>query len=215
MNYFKYFPKFVDKEKIVTDIFNRVNVRAKYLDKDEIFYKYILRDYDTPESIAAKYYEDPSKHWIIMMVNNIFDNRFDMGLSDRQFRDYLNNKYSSELYGELLYGADYAAVTQNPDPFSNKLVIETKQLNTAIYNGTEYSEYTPVNQETYYIDNITANTIIQGDITVNDITKSTITYPITIYDWEEELNIKKKTIKLIKKEYINTVESELKRLLQA
>lgn len=211
MNYFKYFPKFVDKQKIVVDLLNRINVREKYLNIDDIFYRYILRDNETIDIVAAKYYGDPSKHWIIMMVNNIFDHRFDMPLSDMQFRTYLNNKYSSNT---VLYGADYAAVTQNADPFSNKLIIETKEIIYSTVNGTTYSEFTPVNQEIYYIDNDTANTTVQGEVIYGNIYKTTSLVPLTLYDWEEKLNNDKRVIKLIKKQYINTVEDELKSLLK-
>ena len=81
--------------KDVTNLLRRVAVRAKVKLNTLLYDTYNIRSGDTPESIADKLYDDPQLHWIIMLVNDITDRYHGWPLSERQFNEFVNEKYSN------------------------------------------------------------------------------------------------------------------------
>ena len=81
--------------KDVTNLLRRVAVRAKVKLNTLLYDTYNVRSGDTPESIADKLYDDPQLHWIIMLVNDITDRYHGWPLSERQFNEFVNEKYSN------------------------------------------------------------------------------------------------------------------------
>ena len=78
-----------------TNLLRRVAVRAKVKLNTLLYDTYNVRSGDTPESIADKLYDDPQLHWIIMLVNDITDRYHGWPLSERQFNEFVNEKYSN------------------------------------------------------------------------------------------------------------------------
>jgi len=102
MSYFSKFPKIlystslgVANPKAVTNIIAKVNFLSETVNNTSIFYEYFVKDGERPEDIANKMYKDPTKHWIILLSNNINDPQYDWVLSMRAFEDYVSKKYSS------------------------------------------------------------------------------------------------------------------------
>ena len=56
---------------------------------------YDVKNGETPESIAFKLYDDAELHWVVMLVNNITDRFHDWPLSEAQFLNFVNEKYSN------------------------------------------------------------------------------------------------------------------------
>ena len=80
--------------KDVTNIFRRVAVRAKVKSNTALFDTYDVRDGDTPEIVAAKYYGDPKYHFVVLLVNG-FTNRFDFPIPQRSLNDFITEKYGA------------------------------------------------------------------------------------------------------------------------
>lgn len=102
MAYFSFFPQLlystssgVPNPKAVTNIFAKVNFLSETIDNTSIYYEYSVKDGERPEDIANKMYKDPSKHWVILLSNNISDPNYDWVLSSRSLEEYINKKYSS------------------------------------------------------------------------------------------------------------------------
>jgi hypothetical protein len=152
-SFFVQYPKVLYDNKIATDILTRVALRKEYTDKISLYYNYPLQDGDTPEIIASKYYGDPEKHWVIMLVNNIFDANFDFPLSYINFQRYLDNKY--KLEGENsdppVSGSDYAKKTLNINPPGYRAIITTTDNETGI-STTEKFFIDQNSYEGYYPD---------------------------------------------------------------
>ena len=81
--------------KDVTNLLRRVAVRAKVKANTMLYDTYDVRSGDTPEAIADRLYGDPQLHWIIMLVNDITDRYHGWPLSERQFNEFVNEKYSN------------------------------------------------------------------------------------------------------------------------
>lgn len=100
-NYFSYFPKVYYSGNtsspdldIVTNITTRLAFEDSLKNNFAAFYEYEIKDGETPEIIASKYYNNPERHWIVLLFNNIIDPQFDWPLDYRSFVNFLNTKYS-------------------------------------------------------------------------------------------------------------------------
>lgn len=102
MPYFREFPKLfystslgIKNFKSVTNIFANVKFLREVLLNSDLYYNYDVKDEEKPEDIAYKLYNDSEKHWIILIANNIVDPQYDWVMSENQFQNYINKKYSS------------------------------------------------------------------------------------------------------------------------
>ena len=99
--YFENFPKVsydIDKSGNTLDVTN-LFVRYKLIDafkkQPAVYYNYNIQDNERPDVIAAKYYEDASLDWIILLTNNIIDPQFEWPLDSRSFENFIKKKYGS------------------------------------------------------------------------------------------------------------------------
>ena len=100
--YFNQFPKTVyatEKTPVgvdsVTNIISRFSFQNELKENIASFYKYQIKDSDTPEIIAHKYYGDSERHWIVLMFNDIVDPQFDWPMPYSTFINYVDSKYTA------------------------------------------------------------------------------------------------------------------------
>lgn len=207
-NFFNFYPKLIKDSTLVTDIISRIALRSELVDKLSLFYPYYLQDGDTPELIAFKYYKDPEKHWIVLLVNDIVDPFFDWPLNQNQFEKYLDEKYKSQglLIGRT--GSEYASITN----YGYKALVTTSDSYSDSSNTEEFYI-----DETAYNDDYTGNdghVFNYSDMTVQkgNVHYSVTKTAITIYEYENEQNENKRSIKLLRKEYASQFEEEFRTL---
>ena len=99
--YFDNFPtipydsELTGKSKDVKNLLRRVGVRAKVKSNASLFDTYDVKNGETPESIAFKLYGDAELHWVVMLLNDITDRYHDWPMSEAQFLQFVNEKYSN------------------------------------------------------------------------------------------------------------------------
>ena len=81
--------------KVVTNLLRRVKVRAKVKESAVLLDTYDVKNGETPEIIAHKYYGDSEYHWVVLLINDITDRYHGWPMSFIQFEDYINDKYSN------------------------------------------------------------------------------------------------------------------------
>ena len=81
--------------KVVTNLLRRVKIRAKVKENSVLLDTYDVKDGETPEIIAHKYYGDSQYHWVVLLVNEITDRYHEWPMSEAQFSQYLKDKYSN------------------------------------------------------------------------------------------------------------------------
>ena len=81
--------------KNVTNLLRRVAIRSKVKTNAALFDTYDVKNGETPEIIADKFYDDPELHWVIMLVNNVTDRYHDWPMNEQQFSTFVNEKYSN------------------------------------------------------------------------------------------------------------------------
>ena len=101
MSYFDKFPKIYydangdGKYKVMTDILSRVKLTANIKENLLEFDYYNVKDGETPEMIAHKYYGDINLHWTILVANNIVDYYEDWPMSVQRFEEFVKEKYDN------------------------------------------------------------------------------------------------------------------------
>lgn len=196
MKYFNTLPKVVYRDennisKTYTNLMARANFIQSLSDNVLIFYQYDIKDEDTPEIIAHKYYGDINRFWIVLYCNQIMDPQWDWPLSSKKFENYLLAKYD----GALDNIHHYEKITTKTNRTTNATVIETDILSEEDYDSTPYES-----NNTY--------TIGEEIIDVKIVTKT-----VTNYEYEIKQNEAKRSIKLLNKNYATELEKQLMDLM--
>lgn len=217
--YFNYFPKTVystdtksNALDTVTNLIARFSFEQNLKDNSSVFYFYDIKDGDSPEIIARKFYENSERHWVVLLFNDIVDPQFDWPLESRTLNEYIDRKYSSPEYADTsntsVSGLSWAKSLSNVHSYY-KVITETTFDKTTVQK-LQVDDLTYANNT--LMQNGTNQNYLLGDNTsVNiKITKETKSY----YDYELEENEKKRKIKLLKPEFVSAVEKEFKRVVK-
>lgn len=145
--------------KQVTDITTRAISSAELRSNIFLYDTYDVKDWETPEILADKFYNDPQLHWVILLCNDIIDPAFDWVIPS----DVLLQK-AIQQYGEENINKTHHWV----DEFGNW--VNSTHPNSAAITNIEY---------------------------------------------EEELNEKKRQIKILKTDYLNSFVDEVETKLKA
>jgi len=123
--YFKQFPTIPydaegnGKFKDVKNLLRRVGVRAKIKTNTSLYDTYDVKNGETPESIAHKLYGDSELHWVILLLNDVTDRFHDWPMSEAQFLQFVNDKYSNPD------GTHHYEISQSSGDTSKKINIGT------------------------------------------------------------------------------------------
>jgi hypothetical protein len=215
--FFNYFPKtFYTSNNnstgidTVTNIIARFGFEKKLKENSSAFYKYTIKDSDTPEIIAAKFYDNVERHWIVLLFNDIIDPQYDWPLKSDTLIKYINTKYSTVEYANtantLVTGLSWAQNISHVQAYY-KIITRTSA------DGTDIVEKITVDANTYanVATSSATYTLADGTTTVETITKEKQTY----YDYEMEVNESKRDIKLLKNDFVSIVEKEFKKVIKS
>ena len=213
--FFNYYPKtFYTSNNNSTGIDTVTNIIARFAfekslkENSSAFYKYTIKDSDTPEIIAHKFYDHSERHWIVLLFNDIIDPQYDWPLQSDTLIDYINTKYSTVEYANtantLVTGLSWAQNISHVQAYY-KIITRTSA------DGTDIVEKITVDANTYA--NIAATSISYTLNNASSITQTVSKTTQTYYDYELELNEAKREIKLLKGDFVSEVEKEFKRVI--
>lgn len=198
---------------VVTNIFNRIRMRTEVLQNALSYYKYIVKPGDTPEIVAHKEYGDPRLHWIICLVNNLTDPHFDFPLDDASLDKMIAAKYNASIESvqtQILH-YDYETVTTVAE-VGGPTTVTTKSFPVTIQQYNFVSD--TLQNQAIYSPSSTTVVFRQDNTNPSSDIKSTVTVqsqykPVYVYDYEVSNNESKRTIKILKQRYIQSVIAEL------
>lgn len=214
--------------QIVTNVLFRIGIIKEVLTNISSYYEYTVRDDEKPEVLADKFYNDPEGHWVILYANDIFDPQYDWPLDSKSFNKYLVDKYRSQAEADLGAGIpDYMVIdwtrnttNQNSIHHYEKIITRENSFSkiidekrVEINKNEEWLTYVlDVPFDTY--DELPERTVEFFNLsnTGVTITQTTTKAAITYYDYEDDLNEKKRNIKVIKKQYYNQIIDEFNTL---
>ena len=107
-SYFENFPKIYydavgkGNYKLVTNLLRRVQIKEGLKETAALFDLYDIQGEDTPESVSEQFYGDQRYYWIILLFNNVKDRFYDWPLPQKQFEDYVADKYNFNLMAYII-----------------------------------------------------------------------------------------------------------------
>ena len=209
MKYFSSLPLITNKDEngnsfLMRNLLVRTNLKPQLVKNPLVYYQYELREGDTPESVARKYYGDQYRYWIVLYGNpEITDPQSNWPLTSQQFLSYLKSKYATDAGGE-----------QNVLSYTQGTTHHYEKIITTVDGDTQTTVVKNVE-----VDLNTYNSIIPMTETQTFPNGSTVTYTISksaisLYDYENNINESKRNINLIKSSYANQMETQLKQLVK-
>ena len=206
--YFNNFPKeyytLEDKPNgldIVTNIISRFSLEQAFKENTSIYEKYNVQDSDTPEIIAAKIYDSPERHWIVLAMNDVVDAQWDWPLDYRTLISFIDDKYTANA--NVSAGQTGLVWAQQ-----NTQSYYSVEKRTTVKNGEYLEKKVQVDANTYANVSITSSNVTLSD--GNQITISVTKENKTYYDYELAENENKRQIKILKPEFAYALEQELK-----
>ena len=210
--YFNYFPKTyynLDENKtsvdVVTNIMSKFTFEDSFKNNSVVYYEYVITDGETPEMLAHQIYGSSERHWIILALNDIVNPLVDWPVEQRSLIKMIDNKY--EQYANTSNGFTGLEWSQeNIHSYYKKELQYNTDLNES------YSTTIQIDSDTYanVSPSSTTYTLQNGKTIRVDVSKSTKTY----YEYEIDENENKRKIKLLKPEFIQTVEEEFKKVFK-
>ena len=119
--------------KLVTDILRRVALQSKVRANTLVIDKYDVKDGETPEIIADKYYGSPEYHWVIVLVNNI-TSWYDWPLDSVAYNKYLQSKYDN------IDGVHHYEINQTSGDTAIKLEVSSDTVGATVVTNREYED---------------------------------------------------------------------------
>jgi hypothetical protein len=226
MSYFQPFPSItysLDNEnqqfKQVKNIFARVKLLKEVLDNADMFYTYEMKESDTPEIIAHKLYGSAHRYWMVLFANEVIDPYYGVPLKYQSFDNFIISKYGSieNAQDTIAVYRKKTTVTTNKNGLINSQTYTT-ELTDMYYDYATGSivtiEFMP--DISNPIISVSSNTVTIADYDGIDISITTaVEYlAITSYDYEVEQNESKRTIKILKPEYVGLIENEFDQLFK-
>lgn len=188
MAYFSYIPNieydtkpiqypFSESEYVIAkNFFRRYQINPDVFSYSVYFKKYAVLEGEKIYQVAEKAYGDVFLDWVIILTNNIVNTQFDWPLSEYDLRKYCEKNYD-DPYATIKYYRTVSILKDDGNPIikSDLIVDET------FYNGTY--RYWDTNQ-------------------TKSIAGSAISTPVTIFEYEQEQNEKKREIFVLKPSYL-------------
>jgi hypothetical protein len=211
--YFKYFPlEEYNLSNTSTSLDSVTNILAKFKFEDDfkentiVYYEYDIVDGETPETLAYNLYGSSEQHWIILALNDIVNPSTDWPLSTTNLNNIIDKKYSAPEYANssvALAGINWAKTHTH-----SYYKIETQ---TELITNKLYSDIIQLDANTYanVVSSTQTFTLANSNEIRIDVSKTTKTY----YEYEVELNDAKRTIKILKNDFLPDVENEFRRVM--
>ena len=210
--------------QVVTNITNRVALSDEIKNNLSLFEEYDIKDGETPELVADKFYNNSELHWLVLHYNEIIDPRFDWPLDANNLNRQVAGKYTDvnathhfeDANGNYTNGNAYIL---SSNAFTNFSVNDVITNNTN--NGVGY--ITQKNSSSNVRITITTGGFKTGDQILKssnisnraNITSTVILSgtPVTNFTFEEEINESKRRIKILKASYVDAVVNDFKKKL--
>ena len=208
MKYFNNLPKILNYDPVkkdymaMTNLMVRTNLIPEILNNPMLYYTYDIKDSDTPELIAYKYYGTVDRFWLVLYSNQIIDPQWDWPMTSKLFESYISDKYAADANTASM---DVLSYTNATIDHYEKVVI-----NTNLATNNKLEQIVILGEKEY-------TELIESDVTVtvngSQVRQQTIKKPVSIYDMEYKNNEKKRNIKLIDVKYANLIEEQFKTLM--
>ena len=174
----------------VKNLFKRGKIRDDIYENVTYFTKYSIKGDDRPDNVAFDIYEDSKLDWTILLANNIVNVQTEWPLTQESFENYLLNKYGNEQNMHGIHHYETKKIKNSIGSIILKEGLEVPKLFTIKFLDVNLRTYTEVGGA--------------GDL---------ITTEVTNYDYEVDLQNKKREIYILKQSYLNLIITDMERIM--
>jgi hypothetical protein len=171
---------------VVKNLFKRGKLRDDIFGNLAFFEKYSIVGDERPDYVAYRIYGDETLDWVILLSNNILDVKTEWPMTQRTFDKYVLDKYND--YNTLYNGIKHWKTTEIRNSNGTIIVpaglIVDQKFSLQYYDNGEYQE------------------------------ARNFTVPVTNFEYEMELEDKKRNIYILKPGYLNIVFDDLKNIME-
>jgi hypothetical protein len=169
------------------NLFRRVKLRPDIFKDIQYFQEYTIKGNERPDNVAYKFYDEATLDWVVLLSNNILNVQSEWPLTQSQFDEYLMQKYGSE---ENLYtGIHHYETIEILNSEGTRIVSQ------GLIANQDYS--------ISYFDSMTGLQEVASNITVG----------VTNYDYESNIEDKKRNIYVLKSEYLRIIFDDIENLM--
>jgi hypothetical protein len=162
---------------VAKNFFRRYQVNPDVFSYSVYFKKYAVEEGDRLDTIAEAAYGNPFFDWVIVLTNNIINPAFAFPLSQENLRKVLEKTYD-DPYGEIKHYKTYEVKNSvGTIVLKEGLIVDEKFYNSPFkyWDGSD----------------------------VTQLPGSEVSRPVTVFEYEEEENEKKREIFLLKPRYLD------------
>ena len=168
----------------VKNLFRRAKIRDDFFKNATTFTKYKIIGEERPDQVAEKIYGSSEYDWVVLISNNILNTRTEWPLSDAEFSNYLERKYTEEE----LASAHHYETTLVTDS-KGKMIVPAGKIVDSNFSVTYYD-----------------------DILGVSVTKNPVKL-ISIYEYEIQQNEKKRNIYILRPRFLQTAIDDMRRIM--
>lgn len=162
---------------LAKNFFRKYDINETNLKSSLYFNKYTITDTDRPDLISNQFYGTPSYDWLILMTNNIINPLFDLPIKDNDLYAFVEDKYDSpdqiHHYETLDVKNSLGEILLKEGLFVD-FVFTTKTHK--FYNRSDKTYFTKIGSE--------------------------ISFPVSYYEYEKNLNDARREIYILRPEVI-------------
>ena len=225
----------------IRNIMLRAKIKDSIKSSVATYFDYEMKEMQTPQEIAQKFYGDANLFWVILMMNDVVDPYYDLPLGSRQLERYVDKKYPGQYYsvqsysGDILVSSTLTGQTSGAiaevlewDPTNLKIVVKFRQGkfvtnepldSTKVHNGVDITGQVLLGGVTklnkfgvHHYENVeTGEKLSKEDYNELPVAEKR---EVDNYTYEQELNNSKATIKLLKPDYVAQVTQEIETILR-
>ena len=174
----------------VKNLFKRGKIRDDIFKDVTYFTKYSIQGDDRPDNVAFQVYQDSKLDWVVLLANNIINIQDEWPLTQESFENYLLHKYENQ---QNIHSIHHYESKEVKDSVGATILKEGLQV--------------PKNFSMKFLDsNLGTYTEIGG-------AGNPITSEVTNYEYEVDLQDKKRQIYLLKQNYLNIVLTDMDRMM--
>ena len=171
------------------NLFRRAKVREDLFANFMQFDKYEIIGDERPDNVAEKVYDRDDLDWVILMSNNIIDIYNEWPLTQSQLNQFLNEKYTPQ---QLVSIHHYETLELRDN--KNQLILPAGLVVDEDFN-MEYLSGGQVKS---------TNSLVDGRPVK----------AVTFYDYENELNDKKRSINVLKTDFLGIFIRDFERIMK-
>ena len=170
----------------VKNLFKRGALEEDILKNLAFHTKYKIKGDDRPDNVAFDFYGSSTLDWLVLTCNNIVNIQNEWPLGQQAFETYILDKYGTSAKLDEIHHYESNEVKD-----STGVIIFPKGVRVSAAQSVSY--YEPLSDE---------------QVTVNPVSKA-----VTNYQYELEINEKKRRIFLLKPTYLNVVFDDLEEMM--